>query len=162
MLGTLVDFSQEIRGVSGSLYIPAYLKSKRPPLWEPQFMLTRTSRASYCSAPSLPGLYVENSTVIHQASETGLRNITDNYRKTRLGERPTGLIRVKGQRIIVTHTQYARSPQFRAEVLETYSYRCAMCDIQLDLIEAAHVVPHAHPQGVDVIGNGVALCHLAS
>ena len=106
------------------------------------------------------GLYVENSTVIHQASDTGLRNITDNYRKTRLGERPKGLIRVKGQRITVTHTQYARSPQFRAEVLETYSYRCAMCDIQLDLIEAAHVVPHAHPQGVDVIGNGLALCAL--
>ena len=106
------------------------------------------------------GLYVENSTVIHQASDTGLRNITDNYRKTRLGERPVGLIRVKGQRITVTHSQYARSPQFRAEVLGAYSHKCAMCDIQLDLVEAAHVVPHAHPQGLDVIGNGLALCTL--
>ena len=106
------------------------------------------------------GLYVENSTVIHQASDSGLRNINDNYRKTRLGERPAGLIRVKGQRITVTHTQYARSPQFRAEVLEAYSHKCAMCDIQLDLLEAAHVVPHAHPQGLDVINNGLALCSL--
>lgn len=106
------------------------------------------------------GLYAENSTVIHQASDGVLRNITDNYRKTRQGERPTRLARVKGQRITVTHTQYARSPQFRAEVLEAYSHKCAMCDIQLDLLEAAHVVPHAHPQGVDVVGNGLALCAL--
>lgn len=49
---------------------------------------------------------------------------------------------------------------FRQEVLGAYAHRCAMCGIQLDLVDAAHIVPHAHPQGHDVISNGLALCTL--
>ena len=106
------------------------------------------------------GLYVENSKTIHEVSDSQLRTIADKYGETLPGQRPVEIGRVKGQRITVTHTQYARSPQFRATVLEAYSHSCAMCGVQLDLIEAAHVVPHAHPQGLDVITNGIALCSL--
>ena len=35
-----------------------------------------------------------------------------------------------------------------------------MCGIQLELIEAAHIVPHAHEKGSDDIGNGIGLCAL--
>jgi putative restriction endonuclease len=35
-----------------------------------------------------------------------------------------------------------------------------MCGIQLELIEAAHIVPHSHELGTDDISNGLTLCSL--
>ena len=35
-----------------------------------------------------------------------------------------------------------------------------MCGIQLELIEAAHIVPHPHEKGTDEITNGICLCAL--
>ena len=106
------------------------------------------------------GLYVENSRTIHGINDVRFKSIAQKYGATQPGQKPVRLGTVKGQRITATHTQYVRSPQFRTSVLEAYSYRCAMCGVQLDLIEAAHVVPHAHPKGLDVVTNGIALCSL--
>ena len=110
--------------------------------------------------PEFAGLYVENSMRIHDVDDARFRRIAQRYGEARPGGGPINLGRVKGQKITVTHTQYARSPQFRNAVIEAYSYSCAMCGVQLDLIEAAHVVPHSHPQGLDSITNGIALCTL--
>ena len=62
--------------------------------------------------------------------------------------------------LTITHTRYKRDANFRIIVYEAYQYRCAMCGIQLELIEAAHIVPHSHKKGTDEIGNGIALCAL--
>ena len=35
-----------------------------------------------------------------------------------------------------------------------------MCGVQLELIDAAHLVPHNHPKGLDTVSNGIALCAL--
>ena len=35
-----------------------------------------------------------------------------------------------------------------------------MCGIQLELIEAAHIVPHSHEAGSDDVTNGISLCAL--
>mgnify|MGYP001616536573 CR=1 FL=1 len=35
-----------------------------------------------------------------------------------------------------------------------------MCGIQLELVEAAHIIPHSHEKGTDEIGNGISLCAL--
>ena len=110
--------------------------------------------------PNLLGLYVENSTALHQATTRTLRRIAEVYSNTPLGQPLVRPIRVNRQRIRVTRTEYSRSPRFRQEVLRAYSHRCAMCEIQLDLVEAAHIVPHAHPKGFDTVSNGLALCAL--
>ena len=110
--------------------------------------------------PEFTGLYVENSSTMHQITEVRFKGIAQKYGATRPGQSPVGLGSVKGKRITVTHKQYVRSPQFRTSVLDAYSYSCAMCSVQLELIEAAHVIPHAHPQGLDVVTNGIALCSL--
>ena len=110
--------------------------------------------------PEFAGLYIENSRTIHEVDDTRFRRIAERYGEAQPGEGPVVLGRIKGQKITVTHTQYARSPQFSRAVLEAYSDSCAMCGVQLELIEAAHVVPHAHSQGLDVITNGIALCSL--
>ena len=108
----------------------------------------------------LLGLYVENSTALHQATDEELRYIFDVYSETPLGQPLLQPIEVNRRKIQVTHTAYPRSPRFRQEILEAYSHRCAMCGIQLDLVEAAHIVPHAHPKGFDTVSNGLALCAL--
>ena len=108
----------------------------------------------------LLGLYVENSIALHQANDEELRYIFDVYSKTPLGQPLLQPIEIKRQKIQVTRTQYSRSPRFTQEVLRAYSHKCAMCGIQLDLVEAAHIVPHAHPKGTDTVSNSLALCAL--
>lgn len=58
----------------------------------------------------------------------------------------------------VTRVAYRRNPAFRTKVLQAYDYRCCVCGIQLDLVQAAHIVPHALPESTDEVSNGLALC----
>lgn len=110
--------------------------------------------------PDLIGLYVENVTIFHQVHARTLQRISETYDKAQSGQPPPQPIMVNRKRIQVTSTVYPRSPQFRQAVLGAYAHRCAMCGIQLDLVDAAHIVPHAHPQGLDMVSNGLALCAL--
>ena len=83
-------------------------------------------------------LYLENSGIIHNATDKTLANIVDVYGETRPGMVPARGVFVGRRKITVTHVQYGRSPQFRQEVLSAYGNKCAMCGVQLELIEAAH------------------------
>ena len=105
-------------------------------------------------------LYVGNTEVMHQATDRALQNLVSAHRDTRSGVASRKLVAVAKRRIEITHHQYARSPQFREAVREAYQNRCAMCGVQLELIEAAHLVPHNHPKGLDTVSNGIALCAL--
>ena len=72
-----------------------------------------------------------------------------------------GSIELEGEKLTITHTRYNnRDPKFRKNVYDAYGHRCAMCGIQLQLIEAAHIVPHSHEKGTDDVGNGICLCAL--
>ena len=53
-----------------------------------------------------------------------------------------------------------RDSSFRDRVLTVYSHRCAMCGLQLELVEAAHIVPVAESASTDETTNGLALCTL--
>lgn len=53
-----------------------------------------------------------------------------------------------------------RDTSFRNRVLTAYAFRCAMCSLQLELVEAAHVIPISHEQSTDETSNGIALCIL--
>ena len=53
-----------------------------------------------------------------------------------------------------------RDSRFRAKVLSAYDRTCAMCGLQLRLVEASHILPVAAPQSPDSTTNGVALCVL--
>ena len=105
-------------------------------------------------------LYIANTEVMHLATERALQNIVSAHNATRSGVASRRLVTVARRKIEVTQTQYARNPQFREAVREAYGNRCAMCGVQLELIEAAHLVPHNDPRGLDTISNGVALCAL--
>lgn len=51
-----------------------------------------------------------------------------------------------------------RAADFRIRVLGAYGHRCAMCGIQLELLDAAHILPVADESSSDETCNGVALC----
>ena len=53
-----------------------------------------------------------------------------------------------------------RESDFANRVLGAYGHRCAMCGIQLRLLDAAHILPAAHPESTDGTDNGIALCAL--
>ena len=110
--------------------------------------------------PDLIGLYMENTAILHQVSAQTLQRISETCVETRSGQPLARPIMVNRKKIQVTGTVYPRSPRFRQAVLGAYAHRCAMCGIQLDLVDAAHIVPHAHPRGLDIVNNGLALCAL--
>jgi len=60
--------------------------------------------------------------------------------------------------VTITRTAYVRDPAFRDSVMRAYEGRCCICGRQLGLVEAAHVIPHAHPESTDDVRNGLALC----
>lgn len=61
---------------------------------------------------------------------------------------------------IVSTKKALRDASFKDRVLTAYSRRCAMCGVQLRLLDAAHILPAAHPDSTDETRNGVALCAL--
>ena len=53
-----------------------------------------------------------------------------------------------------------RDSGFRNRILTAYKQKCAMCGIQLRLIEAAHIVPVSYDTSTDETQNGMSLCSL--
>lgn len=52
-------------------------------------------------------------------------------------------------------------PIFRARVLHAYSGACTVCDLRHnELLDAAHIVPDAHENGVAHVTNGLAMCKI--
>lgn len=61
---------------------------------------------------------------------------------------------------VISTMRAVREVGFRRRVLTAYGQRCAMCGIQLQLLEGAHILPAAHPESTDDTNNGIALCVL--
>lgn len=64
------------------------------------------------------------------------------------------------QTVISTIVRKYRASDFRKRVLGAYEHRCAACGVQLELIDAAHIIPVAAPTSTDETKNGIALCKL--
>ncbi len=65
------------------------------------------------------------------------------------------------RRYAVTETRRAlRALDFSARVLSAYEQRCAICGVQLKLLEGAHILPVQMPESTDETSNGISLCAL--
>lgn len=64
------------------------------------------------------------------------------------------------RRTVVSVSRRLRNNDFRKRVLNAYTQRCAVCGVQLKLIDAAHIVPVNHERSTDETHNGLALCTL--
>lgn len=59
---------------------------------------------------------------------------------------------------VVSTKKALRDANFKSRVLTAYSNACSMCGMQLRLVDAAHILPAAHPDSTDETSNGIALC----
>ncbi len=69
----------------------------------------------------------------------------------------------QGRRRYITRQVQQRLHQegFRQKVLAAYRQHCAICRLRhVELLEAAHILPDSHPQGLPIVSNGLALCKL--
>ncbi|HUX33433.1 MAG TPA: HNH endonuclease [Gemmatimonadaceae bacterium] len=67
------------------------------------------------------------------------------------------------RRAYITYTARRRLHQrtFRERVLKAYQEQCALCRLRHNaLLDAAHIIPDAHPDGEPSVQNDVALCKL--
>jgi putative restriction endonuclease len=110
--------------------------------------------------PEYLGLYLENIKTIHRAGKKDLYTLIEKSDSCSASDESTGFTDSAGDRLTVTRIQVIRDPRFRADIYRVYDRRCAICGIQLNLVEAAHIIPHSHDMGTDDIKNGVCLCSL--
>lgn len=71
-----------------------------------------------------------------------------------------GMVAEPRRHAVVAVRRALRESGFRNRVLSAYGHGCAMCGIQLRLLDAAHILPAEHPDSTDGTDNGVALCVL--
>jgi putative restriction endonuclease len=64
------------------------------------------------------------------------------------------------QKIVRKIEQNYRESSFRRRILTAYSHACAVCGMQLKLVDAAHIIPVYDPQSNDDTSNGICLCTL--
>jgi len=109
--------------------------------------------------PDYLGLYLENLSSIHLVSNEELKELVEQSDYLN-NDNADGEFNTSEGKLTITHARQRRDPNFRKRVYDAYNYKCAMCGIQLELIEAAHIVPHSHEKGTDEIDNGICLCAL--
>ena len=109
--------------------------------------------------PNYLGLYLENLSTIHLLNDKELVDLIDQSDSLNNLDLDGRIDFAEGH-LTITHTRYKRDSKFKAMVYDAYENRCAMCGIQLELIEAAHIVPFSHEKGTDQISNGISLCAL--
>lgn len=62
---------------------------------------------------------------------------------------------------LVTTRQRLHQQTFRERVLRAYREHCAVCHLKhAELLDAAHIIPDADPNGEPVVSNGLSLCKL--
>lgn len=114
--------------------------------------------------PDFIGTYVENLASLHATgsipAELGLL--------TRIAANPAGVPEPEiaatvapPRQFAITQTKRAlRALDFKDRIMTAYSHRCAMCGIQLRLLDGAHILPVSEAGSTDETSNGVALCAL--
>jgi putative restriction endonuclease len=123
-----------------------------------------TGELSIAVRPDLLGIYVEQMDALHSSGTSStmlevLKRIAENPLDVQEADL---LTQVPAQRrhAMTTTLRLLRDRRFGERVLEAYGHRCAFCSVQLRLLDAAHILPVAHPDSHDEVTNGVALCAL--
>lgn len=65
---------------------------------------------------------------------------------------------VETRRERVAASRLTRDARFAALVKDQYGHGCAVCGVQLDIVEGAHIIPVREAGSSDNVWNGIALC----
>ena len=114
--------------------------------------------------PAYMGAYLDNMEELHAcgSSDEALKLLEEVCANPQNVDDQDIEGRVPQQRryAVISTRKALRDANFKARVLTAYSNACAMCGLQLRLLDAAHILPAAHPDSTDETCNGVALCSL--
>lgn len=114
--------------------------------------------------PGFLATYIVNQASLHECGEVEreielLKQIGRGYREMD-DEQVGAVVGTPRQYAVVATKRALRAIDFRDRVLTAYGHSCAMCSVQLRLLDAAHILPAAHDASTDGTDNGVALCAL--
>lgn len=71
---------------------------------------------------------------------------------------PVTLDEIERQRVAISGMRFKRKSGFSEIVLAEFDHHCAVCEMQLGILDGAHIVPVHNPRGTDDVWNGLALC----
>lgn len=132
-----------------------------------QFMARQLGEQSFAIAlpASALGFYLENVEHFHALrSEHAIVNLVGRHTETfaDAGLGASGEIEVdeagEREKFTFERTAYPRDPRFKKWVLEAYGQTCCVCDRQLAIVQAAHIIPHSVEGSPNHVTNGLALC----
>jgi len=109
--------------------------------------------------------YVENLANLHNFGTAGTSLTTLNaVLNPQVAVNPAVInaLPAPRQSVVRTINQKVRAAGFKDRVLTAYSHKCAFCGVQLELVDAAHIIPVASTTVIstDETDNGIALCSL--
>jgi putative restriction endonuclease len=109
-----------------------------------------------------PGLYQPIFPVFFVAEEPEKQQFVVATERTRGLSRLGSPLEEQLRRYVLRETkQRVHQPVFRATVMRAYNTQCAVCALRHgQLLDAAHIVPDAHEQGIASVRNGLALCKI--
>lgn len=112
--------------------------------------------------PEFFATYAENLEALHACGEIDqefdlLNRIADSAGEIDEEEVVEKVAEVR-RSCVVSVTRKTRAGDFSRRVGLAYGHRCAMCGVQLRLLDGAHILPVEHHESVDSTNNGVALC----
>ena len=94
-----------------------------------------------------------HQTAKHAADVKNLETIAGSEKKVEIKDVPPGPRKTVLEQI----QRKVRDARFRGNVLAAYENRCSVSGMQLDLLEAAHIIPVEHKRGTDEVRNGLSL-----
>jgi putative restriction endonuclease len=111
--------------------------------------------------PDFFATYVQELEDLHKAAQQAeelrqLERIANTDIEREIRDIPAGPRKTVLQQI----NRKVRDARFRQNVLSAYGNRCAVSGMQLDLVDAAHIIPVDHERGTDELKNGVCLSAL--
>ena len=123
------------------VYFHALIKGKYLPVW-PVFVVNDDSPSLTFSVAVDDALTLRMGADMSTIAEDAAADIRRGY-------------------ITTTIKQRIHQAAFRERVIDAYRQQCALCRLKHEeLLDAAHILPDADPEGEPVVQNGIALCKL--
>jgi len=106
--------------------------------------------------------YLQSLEPLHDFGQSAkdLAVLSDVAQNPEINEADIQVQNVTRKTTVVSVSKKLRDVSFRKRVLTAYGFHCAVCGIQLKLVEAAHIIPVNHENSTDETRNGLALCAL--
>jgi putative restriction endonuclease len=114
--------------------------------------------------PEFIGTYAENLEALHDTGQvpaevTLLERVAAGPANVLPGQ-IEGEIAEPRQWAVFETRRALRALDFSDRVLKAYGHSCAICSVQLRLLDGAHILPVAETESTDETSNGIALCAL--